>query len=78
MIFVLNLIIFTVFTEDVATGLENITVQTADDCNLGDKEEKRRQNEKWQGIHEKTKKILVNKQNYLKPPRRNSAKTDQM
>lgn len=35
MAFVLNLTIVTVFTEDVVTGLESITVQTADDCNLG-------------------------------------------
>lgn len=40
MIFVLNLITFTVFTEDVATGLENITVQNADDCDLGDRKKR--------------------------------------
>ena len=40
MIFVLNSIIFAVFTEDVATGLENITVQTTDNCDLGDREKR--------------------------------------
>lgn len=60
MIFALNLIIFKVFTEDVSTGLENITVQTADDCDLADREKKRRQNKKWQRLHEKTEMILVN------------------
>lgn len=77
MIFVFNLIIFTVFTEDVATGLENITVQTADNCNLADRE-KRGDRTKRARFHEKTKIILVNWQNYLKPTRRNSAKTDHM